>query len=168
MTSQVLSGPPVHAVTGSSSPTETGQSHSTLLARDHGEHTRKIPGRARQWALDHADALGYGPTSTLVDNLELIVAELVTNAVKYAQGPVHLTLSRECSGELRLVVRDNHATEKSTPAMVLHDSTEAADKTHGRGLWIVQQLSTSWGVERSGTGHLVWSRPSPKPPEEPW
>jgi two-component sensor histidine kinase len=135
---------------------------STVLERPGDEETvKKLPGMARAWATERAHRLGYEPDSTLVFHLELLVSELVTNAVAHAFGAVGITLCRERSGALLLEVRDHSPTLGNTPRVVHHSSIEAATHTHGRGLLLVEALSTAWGAEMHGTGHLVWSYPDP-------
>jgi len=79
---------------------------------------------------------------------ELLVSELVTNAIKYAKGEILLRLILE-SGSLACEVHD------SSPALprVLQVDREAEN---GRGLHVVSQLATRWGARRTHTGKVVW------------
>ena len=78
----------------------------------------------------------------------LLTSELVTNALLYAQG--RITLRIEASERAyRVVVHD----ESPRPAVPQRASPEA---TSGRGLALVELLSSSWGVERLDDGKWVW------------
>ncbi len=85
----------------------------------------------------------------LIDASELLVSELVTNAIRYAS-----------SGEimLRLVL------EPDTLVCEVHDSSPALprvlqvdkDAENGRGLHVVSQLAGRWGARRTLAGKVVW------------
>jgi serine phosphatase RsbU (regulator of sigma subunit) len=84
---------------------------------------------------------------TFVPITQLLVSELVTNAIRYAEGPVTLRLI--CENTLVCEVAD------SSPA--LPRLWEAAgDDERGRGLQIVSRLSHRWGSRRTPTGKVVW------------
>src|SRR5580700_10398661 len=84
----------------------------------------------------------------LIPVTELLVSELVTNAIKYAKGEILLRLILE-SGSLACEVHD------SSPALprVLQVDRDAEN---GRGLHVVSQLATRWGARRTHTGKVVW------------
>ncbi|MFJ3974253.1 SpoIIE family protein phosphatase [Streptomyces sp. NPDC090021] len=79
---------------------------------------------------------------------ELIVSELVTNAIRYAGGPVRLRLIR--ADTLTCEVSDSSSTQ---PRMRRARSSEEG----GRGLYIVAQLSHRWGSRYTMGGKTVWS-----------
>jgi Stage II sporulation protein E (SpoIIE) len=82
-----------------------------------------------------------------VDTTQLLASELVTNAIRYAEGPVTLRLI--CEDTLVCEVAD------SSPALPrLWDA--AGDDERGRGLQIVSRLSHRWGSRRTPTGKIVW------------
>jgi anti-sigma regulatory factor (Ser/Thr protein kinase) len=83
------------------------------------------------------------------DDTELIVSELVANAVEFAQNEVRLTLFRTGS-RLRVEVHDDGGGE---PEVAYPPPLAEA----GRGLFIVQRLATSWGVAHDASGKTVWS-----------
>ena len=93
----------------------------------------------------------------LVDNTELIVSELVTNAIRYGSGPVSLRLVRAKS--LWCEVSDGNS---SAPHLRL-----AADSDEGgRGLFLVRHCSRRWGLRYGARGKTVWSeQPLPPDPE---
>src|SRR4051812_36631517 len=79
----------------------------------------------------------------------LLTSELVTNALLYAQGRIVLEVEpRETN--YRICVHDpmpHHVEPRNTPVTA----------TSGRGLMLVEQLSTSWGVRSPvGSGKDVW------------
>jgi serine phosphatase RsbU (regulator of sigma subunit)/anti-sigma regulatory factor (Ser/Thr protein kinase) len=83
----------------------------------------------------------------LLPTAELLVSELVTNAVRYAQGRIGL----------RLVL------EKALVCEVLDDSAALPRLRHpddsderGRGLQVVSQLAQRWGARRATSGKVVW------------
>ena len=78
---------------------------------------------------------------------ELLVSELVTNAVRYAQGKVGLRLILE--GGLVCEVLDDSA---ALPRLRHPDE----DDERGRGLQVVSQLGQRWGARRSLSGKVVW------------
>ncbi|MGI5488238.1 ATP-binding protein [Microtetraspora malaysiensis] len=79
---------------------------------------------------------------------ELLVSELVTNAVRHGNGGPVLTLT-SADGALRCEVEDESpAPVRTRPA--------AGDDEGGRGLLLVDALSSSWGTGRTGRGKVVW------------
>jgi serine phosphatase RsbU (regulator of sigma subunit)/anti-sigma regulatory factor (Ser/Thr protein kinase) len=83
----------------------------------------------------------------LVPTAELLVSELVTNAVRYAQGKIGLRLVLE--GGLVCEVLDDSA---ALPRLRHPDDSDE----RGRGLQVVSQLSQRWGARRAGAGKVVW------------
>ncbi|MEU5162628.1 ATP-binding protein [Streptomyces sp. NPDC020875] len=114
---------------------------------------RSVP-RARS-AL-HAVLAGWGAGDELLHTAELVISELVTNALrvrvpKDRQVGVRITHSAT-EGLLRLEVSDAGA---GRPELKVPDD----DDPHGRGLSIVEELSHRWGVDQrvGGIGKTVWS-----------
>jgi anti-sigma regulatory factor (Ser/Thr protein kinase) len=101
--------------------------------------------RARTLARDRLDAACPADTVTTV---ALLVTELVTNAILHARTPLHLTVEIR-SGRVRIAVEDESADR---PALRHYDP----DAVTGRGLALVQQLASSWGVEPTPSGKSVW------------
>jgi anti-sigma regulatory factor (Ser/Thr protein kinase) len=91
----------------------------------------------------------------LSDTTELLVSELVTNAIRAASYEVELRLMRV--GKLLVEVSDdNH----NLPQLQRAD----ADDEEGRGLALVSHLSRRWGTSRKAVGKVVWFElPLPPP-----
>jgi hypothetical protein len=83
----------------------------------------------------------------LIPTTELLVSELVTNAVKYSQGDVTLRLVNE-----KALVCEVLDTSAALPRL----RQASADDENGRGLQVVRQLSHRWGARRTATGKVVW------------
>ncbi|MFJ8363868.1 ATP-binding protein [Streptomyces sp. NPDC093984] len=83
----------------------------------------------------------------LVSTAELLVSELVCNALRHASGPLRLTLERVSF--VRCLVSDG----SSEPPL----RTDAgSDDEHGRGLTLVDTLAARWGFEPGPVGKTVW------------
>ncbi|MEY9963206.1 anti-sigma regulatory factor (Ser/Thr protein kinase) [Streptacidiphilus sp. MAP12-16] len=92
-------------------------------------------------------ALAAWGAPDLIDSAEMLVSELVTNALQYGRGPVDLTLA--LTGQsLRIAVTDE-GTSLPVPR------TADADAQSGRGLSIVDTLADSWEVVVRLTGKTV-------------
>jgi serine phosphatase RsbU (regulator of sigma subunit)/anti-sigma regulatory factor (Ser/Thr protein kinase) len=90
----------------------------------------------------------------LIPVTELLVSELVTNAVRYAHGKIGLRLILE--GGLVCEVFDDSA---ALPRLRHPDNTEE----RGRGLQVVSQLAQRWGARRTAAGKVVWcEQPLPR------
>ncbi|WP_309646935.1 SpoIIE family protein phosphatase [Nocardioides sp.] len=85
---------------------------------------------------------------TATDDAELVVSELVTNALVHAGGEIHLTLALDGSG-LRVEVADDSAH----PPVRRDYSTSSGT---GRGLHLIESLVTRWSTFRLGRGKVVW------------
>jgi anti-sigma regulatory factor (Ser/Thr protein kinase) len=92
-------------------------------------------------------ALSAWGVSELVDSAEMVVSELVTNALRYGSGPVDLTLALTETG-LRIAV-----TDEGTTLPAARDA--GPDAQGGRGLQIVELLAESWDVVVRLTGKTV-------------
>ncbi|MFB6565715.1 SpoIIE family protein phosphatase [Streptomyces noursei] len=88
---------------------------------------------------------------------ELVVSELVTNAVRHASGPVHLRLLRDLA-----LVTEVSDTGHTSP----HLRYAASDDEGGRGLFIVAQLVQRWGTRYVPSGKTIWAEQA-FPPDYP-
>ena len=110
-------------------------------------------GQARRFA--HACLLDW-QLDRLTDDVDLVVSELVTNALLHARGegrraaPIRLEVLRE-AGSLVCRVTDGSAAPPAQEAV--GDSAE-----NGRGLFLVDVLSAQWGWFSGPAGKSVWAR----------
>jgi serine phosphatase RsbU (regulator of sigma subunit)/anti-sigma regulatory factor (Ser/Thr protein kinase) len=85
----------------------------------------------------------------LIDATELLVSELVTNAIRYAStGEVQLRLILEPDS----LVCEVHDSSPALPRVLQVDK----DAENGRGLHVVSQLAARWGARRTLSGKVVW------------
>jgi hypothetical protein len=102
----------------------------------------------------------------LLENAELAMSEVVTNAILHGRDPVTVRL-RGTRDHPRVEVRDASA-EPPNFGSTESDRDFLDDlPTFGRGLAIVACFSEAWGAERDGDGKLVWFVPSATSPERP-
>lgn len=87
----------------------------------------------------------------VLDEAELLLSEIVTNALVHTEGGASLGLRLDATSRtLTISVQDSstrHPTER-------HADDEALG---GRGLGIVEVLAADWGVEVDGGGKTVWA-----------
>ncbi|CAG6398345.1 helix-turn-helix domain-containing protein [Streptomyces cocklensis] len=109
--------------------------------------------RVRRLLVWHLAAWGL---KGLADVAELVVSELVTNAVQHAHGPedtlVETRFERLRDGGLRIEVHD---ANEDKPEL----RRPSADAESGRGLELVDALTGGrWGVSgREGVGKVMWA-----------
>jgi len=84
----------------------------------------------------------------LVFTAELLVSELVTNAIRYSPGPVRLRLIRE-----RALVCEVFDAGATAP----HLRHPRAMDEGGRGLLLVSQLAERWGTRFVPDGKIIWA-----------
>jgi two-component sensor histidine kinase len=78
----------------------------------------------------------------------LLLSEVVTNAIRHARGGTILVVVTLSQGHLLAQVQD----DSSNPPV-----RRAAGESGGRGLELLDQLSTQWGVDpHSDDGKTVW------------
>ncbi|WP_307783152.1 ATP-binding protein [Streptomyces sp. MBT53] len=103
------------------------------------EADRAVPSRSR--VIVRA-ALRYWGLQELVEDADLLVTELVTNAFKHGRGDVGVRLYLTDT-HLLIEVRDG-----SPKVPVLGDA--ALDDEAGRGLFLVSAIADDWGVSPDG------------------
>ncbi|MGW7407697.1 SpoIIE family protein phosphatase [Streptomyces sp. NPDC054833] len=79
---------------------------------------------------------------------ELVVSELVTNAIRYGVPPIQLRLIRDRA--LICEVSDGSSTSP-------HLRRAHAFDEGGRGLLLVAQLTQRWGSRQTGSGKTIWA-----------
>jgi anti-sigma regulatory factor (Ser/Thr protein kinase) len=88
--------------------------------------------------------------SLVAENVVLLISELVSNAVLHGSGPSVIDVTVE-PGHIRVAVHDEG---QGAPQIQRHAPVDA---DHGRGLFLVEKLSTRWGIApRTATGKSVW------------
>ncbi|GAA2920288.1 MULTISPECIES: SpoIIE family protein phosphatase [Streptomyces] len=95
--------------------------------------------------------LAHWGLDELVFTTELVVSELVTNAIRYATGSIRLRLIRERA--LVCEVFDGGAT---APHLRHPRTTDEG----GRGLLLVSQLTQRWGTRFVADGKIIWAEQS--------
>ncbi|WP_215447748.1 SpoIIE family protein phosphatase [Streptomyces sp. ATCC 21386] len=100
---------------------------------------------ARKNALGRLEAWGLNDAAFVT---ELVVSELVTNAIRHAEPPVRLRLIHDES--LICEVSDGSST---APHMRRARSFDEG----GRGLLLVAQLTQRWGTRPTPTGKTIWT-----------
>ncbi|MGK4585091.1 SpoIIE family protein phosphatase [Kitasatospora sp. HPMI-4] len=104
-----------------------------------------LPARARRFTRATLQAWGL---SALTDFAELMVSELVTNALLHADAPRRLRLFRDRT--LTVEVADSGGT----PPRV---RTSAEEDEGGRGMHLVSELCHRWGTRPTKNGKVVWA-----------
>jgi anti-sigma regulatory factor (Ser/Thr protein kinase) len=109
------------------------------------------PGKARHLVADALGAWGHG--GLLLDDAQLVVTELATNAVVHARSPFTVVAEARGCG-VRLSVHDVSPVQPT-----LRDQEVMAFS--GRGLHLVAAIAVDWGVERTAAGKAVWAELRP-------
>lgn len=86
--------------------------------------------------------------SDVADVVELLVSELVTNALRYGRGPIGLRLLR---GAATVVCEVSDELDAAPRLRTVRQGDEG-----GRGLYLVDQLSANWGTRTTAHGKIVW------------
>jgi PAS domain-containing protein/anti-sigma regulatory factor (Ser/Thr protein kinase) len=108
---------------------------------------------ARKFALDQLDAWGLEEASFVT---ELVVSELVTNAIRYGEPPIRLRLIRDTS----LICEVSDASNTAP-----HLRRARAFDEGGRGLLLVAQLTQGWGTRHTTDGKTIWCAQTYTEPE---
>jgi serine phosphatase RsbU (regulator of sigma subunit)/CHASE3 domain sensor protein len=99
---------------------------------------------ARKIATEQLDAWGLDEAVFIT---ELVVSELVTNAIRYGEPPIQLRLIHDRT--LICEVSDASSTAPHLRRAMVFDEG-------GRGLLLVAQLTQDWGSRQSTTGKTIW------------
>jgi DNA-binding NarL/FixJ family response regulator len=163
----ILSGFPAHQMgpaakdAGAVGYLEKGRSVSTLAADIHDlaavlERVEAVlerdlppePRSASQARQALTTALISEVPDSALDTLVLLTSELVTNVVAHARTTCHLGVELFAD-----VVRVSVSDEDARP---LAPRAAGDDAESGRGLGLVEMLSSNWGVITRATGKTVW------------
>lgn len=128
-----------------------------LLARTHGlttdhvgtwhlDHHPSAAGVARAHAQRQLTAWGVDDETTYAT--EVIVSELVTNAVRYGAPPLLLRIIKD-----HTLTCEVHDASSSAPHLRHARTVDEG----GRGLFICAQLSQRWGTRYSADGKTIWT-----------
>ncbi|MFF4691901.1 SpoIIE family protein phosphatase [Streptomyces sp. NPDC001307] len=98
-----------------------------------------VRGKLKEWGLDEAAFV-----------TELVVSELVTNAIRYGRPPVSLRLLRDSDRTLICEVSDGGHTSP-------HLRRAGSEDEGGRGLFLVAQFTGLWGTRYSRWGKTIWA-----------
>ncbi|MEV3973070.1 SpoIIE family protein phosphatase [Streptomyces sp. NPDC050698] len=126
-----------------------------LLARTHALDPRHVADwdvepdpaqvpRVRKFVLDQLDDWGLDEAAFVT---ELVVSELVTNAIRYGEPPIRLRLIRHTS----LICEVSDASDTAP-----HLRRARAFDEGGRGLLLVAQLTQGWGTRQTTNGKTIW------------
>ncbi|MFG2606208.1 SpoIIE family protein phosphatase [Streptomyces sp. NPDC048514] len=93
--------------------------------------------KLEEWNLSE---LGFG--------MELVLSELITNAIRYGSDPIHVRLILDRT--LTCEVADGSSTSP-------HLRYAATTDEGGRGLFLVSQLAERWGTRYTPHGKVIWA-----------
>ncbi|EST19179.1 protein phosphatase [Streptomyces roseochromogenus subsp. oscitans DS 12.976] len=137
-------------------PAHPGDDIALLVARTHALDTDRIAswdlqadpalvGEVRACAVRQLADWGLGEAAFAA---ELILSELVTNAIRHGSGPVHVRLLHG-----RTLICEVSDASNTAPHLRRAASTDEG----GRGLFLVAQLAQSWGTRYLPQGKVIWA-----------
>jgi len=137
-------------------PLSSGRRKVPVLGRLAVRHAAASVSKVRRRVVDDLSCLGL--PHDLVEDAALLVSEMVSNAVRFADplpGDVLLVRWGVVKGRLLLRVTDGGGRDR--PQVREASPTDS----RGRGLAIVDAVSVAWGVKRGGSGvrrsSTVWA-----------
>ncbi|MGW5664796.1 SpoIIE family protein phosphatase [Streptomyces sp. NPDC003758] len=99
---------------------------------------KQVAGQVETWG--HTDA---------VFTAELVVSELVTNAIRYGERPIRLRLIHDAATLICEVSDSSHTAPHLRRARIYDEG--------GRGLLLVAQLTQRWGSRHTTDGKTIWA-----------
>ncbi|MGW3667622.1 SpoIIE family protein phosphatase [Streptomyces sp. NPDC005141] len=102
-----------------------------------GEVRASVSRRLAQWGLDE-----------MAFTTELILSELVTNAIRYGNGPIGVRVLLD-----RTLICEVFDASSTSP----HLRYAATMDEGGRGLFLVAQLADRWGTRYTPEGKVIWA-----------
>ncbi|MDQ1050745.1 SpoIIE family protein phosphatase [Streptomyces sp. V4I2] len=105
-----------------------------------GEVRASVSRQLARWGLDE-----------LTFTTELILSELVTNAIRYGGDPIHVRVLHD-----RTLICEVFDSSSTSP----HLRYAAMTDEGGRGLFLVAQLSERWGTRYTPDGKVIWAEQS--------
>jgi anti-sigma regulatory factor (Ser/Thr protein kinase) len=100
----------------------------------------EVTAQLARWGLEEQDFV-----------TELILSELITNAIRHAAGPIRVRLLHDRA--LICEVADHSSTSP-------HLRHAAATDEGGRGLFLVAQFADRWGTRYTKDGKVIWTEQS--------
>ncbi|WP_369386835.1 SpoIIE family protein phosphatase [Streptomyces sp. CG1] len=143
-------------VLNSVAPAHPGDDIALLVARTHALE----PDRIATWDLQPDPALVSEVRARAMRKLadwgldeaafatELMLSELVTNAIRHGSGPIRVRLLHD-----RTLICEVSDTSNTAPRLRRAASTDEG----GRGLFLVAQLAQSWGTRYLPQGKVIWA-----------
>jgi anti-sigma regulatory factor (Ser/Thr protein kinase) len=141
-------------------PARPGDDIALLVARTH----LLDPSQVAEWNVpgdpavvagiraDVSRRLGAWGLDELAFTTELVISELVTNAIRYGTGPIRLRMLHD-RDSLICEVADGSSTSP-------HLRRAATTDEGGRGLFLVAQFSQRWGTRYMARGKVIWTEQS--------
>lgn len=83
---------------------------------------------------------------------ELVLSELITNAIRYGSAPIHVRMLRD-----RNLICEVSDASSTSP----HLRRAATTDEGGRGLFLVSQLAGRWGTRYTPGGKVMWTEQPP-------
>ncbi|MGW3176910.1 SpoIIE family protein phosphatase [Streptomyces sp. NPDC001153] len=96
-----------------------------------------VSGKLDEWGL-----------AELVFATELVLSELITNAIRYGGAPIRVRLIRD-----RTLICEVSDGSNTSPHLRYAGTTDEG----GRGLFLVSQMTERWGVRYSPQGKVIWA-----------
>ncbi|MEU1463056.1 SpoIIE family protein phosphatase [Streptomyces sp. NPDC005727] len=96
-----------------------------------------VSAKLEEWGLSE---LGFG--------MELVLSELITNAIRYGSDPVHVRLIRD-----RVLICEVADGSSTSPHLRYAATTDEG----GRGLFLVSQMTERWGTRYTPQGKVIWA-----------
>ncbi|GAA1900811.1 SpoIIE family protein phosphatase/ATP-binding protein [Streptomyces sodiiphilus] len=137
-------------------PARSGDDIALLVAR-----TRVLdPGRVAEWYIpddpaavsrvraDVSRRLTAWDLDDIAFSTELILSELVTNALRHASGPIRVRLLHD-----RALICEVSDTSSTSPHLRYAEATDEG----GRGLFLVAQFADRWGTRYTPEGKVIWA-----------
>jgi anti-sigma regulatory factor (Ser/Thr protein kinase) len=133
-----------------------GPGHADLPAVDVLERAEvflRVPeavGGVRKWL---RATLSAWEEHDVIDDANVVASELATNAIRHAESPFRVTATRITTENGRMIRLSFDDLSDGRPA--LNDAEH--EQLGGRGVHLVAQLASRWGVDSTAGGKTVWA-----------
>lgn len=107
---------------------------------------------ARGYVREVIERQAPGITPSRMSDVQLVVSELVTNSVRYGTEPDD-SLAVAVGAAPNRVRIEVHDPSRRRP----YFKPESTERQRGRGLFIVDELATGWGIDDRPFGKIVWA-----------